>query len=85
MLNTSPELRISLWSGTASATEQLTAHIHALAPNAQVGFALSENQLNVQLNSGDTGAAAALDKMLQHEIDTLVYSYRWYGVGKARL
>ena len=79
MLSTS-ELRISLWPVTGSSIEQFVDHIQALTPTAQVDVGFTQNEIRVYLEGESQTAVAALEVLLRGEIDTLVYSYRWYHV-----
>ena len=73
-----PELSITLWSDLASAHDQLTAQIHALAPDARIALGSTQNQLQVILAEADALTVAALETLLQHDFEASVFSCRWY-------
>lgn len=69
-----------MWPVTVSSIEQFVDHIQALTPTAQVGVGFTQNEIRVYLEGESPTAVAALEVLLQGEIDTLVYSYHWYHV-----
>ena len=78
MLTHPARLSINLWNHTPQNADTLVDRIHEVAPLAEVEAVNSpfgQKNLLVALESGD---AQLVTDLLADELETSVYSYRWY-------
>lgn len=83
MMSEQAELSITLWHDIETRDGRLLEHIQKLSPTAQVSVreaAVGDHTLYMHFENlaGVTEFMAGVDALLLEQLETNVYSYRWY-------